>query len=104
MNFDFVFIIHNGQVLKIDTNNSICYHEKSYNRKRSGLKTYILKECKDCKEDHVENCIINAIRNCYEVGLFGDVQPYGGSTLQYVMRPKSDFPDRSVQIAEAYRS
>lgn len=65
---------------------------------------HILKECKDCKEDHVENCIINVIRNCYEVGLFGDVQPYEGSTLQYVMRLKSDFPDRSVQIAEAYRS
>lgn len=65
---------------------------------------HILKECKDCKEDHVENCIINVIRNCYEVGLFGDVQPYEGSTLQYVMRLKSDFPDRSMQIAEAYRS
>lgn len=65
---------------------------------------HILKECKDCKEDHVENCIINVIRNCYEVGLFGDVQPYEGSTLQYVMRLKSEFPERSVKIAEAYRS
>lgn len=65
---------------------------------------HILKECRDCKEDHVENCIINVIRNCYEVGLFGDVQPYEGSTLQYVMRLKSEFPERSVKIAEAYRS
>ena len=63
---------------------------------------HILKECKDCREDHVENCIINVIRGCYEVGLFGDVQPYEGSALQYVMRLKSDFPDRSAQIAEAY--
>ena len=55
---------------------------------------------KDCKEDHVENCIINVIRNCYEVGLFGDVRPYEGSTLQYVMRLKEEFPERSEKIAE----
>ena len=36
---------------------------------------HILKECKDCKEDHTENCIINVIRSCYEVGLFGDIRP-----------------------------
>lgn len=65
---------------------------------------HILKECKDCKEDHVEDCIINVIRNCYEVGLFGDVQPYEGSTLQYVMRLKTEFPERTVKIAEAYKS
>lgn len=64
---------------------------------------HILKECKDCKEDHVEDCIINVIRNCYEVGLFGDVQSYEGSALQYVMRLKSDFPEKSIQIVEAYR-
>ena len=63
---------------------------------------HILKECKDCKEDHVENCIINVIRNCYEIGLFGDMQPYGGNTLQYVMRLKSKFPERSQEIAAEY--
>lgn len=63
---------------------------------------HILKECKDCKEDHVENCIINVIRNCYEVGLFGETQPYEGSTLQYVMHLKSKFPERSQEIAEEY--
>lgn len=65
---------------------------------------HILKECKECREDHVDNCIINVIRNCYEVGLFGDAQPYEGSALQYVMRIKDDFPEKSVQIAEIYRS
>ncbi len=63
---------------------------------------HILKECKDCKEDHVENCIINVIRNCYEVGLFGDVLSYEGSTLQYLMKVKEDFPEKSAQIAEIY--
>ncbi len=63
---------------------------------------HILKECKDCKEDHVENCIINVIRNCYEVGLFGDVLSYEGSALQYLMKVKEDFPEKSAQIAEIY--
>lgn len=63
---------------------------------------HILKECKDCKEDHVEDCIINIIRNCYEMGLFDDIQPYEGSTVQYLMRLKSEFPDKSIQIADTY--
>lgn len=63
---------------------------------------HILKECKDCREDHVEDCIINIIRNCYEVGLLGDVQPYEGSALQYLMHLKTEFPENSIQIADAY--
>lgn len=63
---------------------------------------HILKECKDCKEDHTENCIINVIRNCYEVGLFGNVHPYEGSALQYVMYLKSQFPEKAALIADVY--
>ena len=63
---------------------------------------HILKECKDCKEDHTENCIINVIRNCYEVGLLGDVQPYEGSALQYLMYLKNNFPEKSLLIADIY--
>ena len=63
---------------------------------------HILRECKDCKQDHTDNCIINVIRNCYEVGLFGDIQPYEGSTRQYLIHIKSDFPDRSLRIADLY--
>jgi hypothetical protein len=63
---------------------------------------HILKECKDCKEDHTENCIINVIRNCYEVGLLGDAHPYEGSALQYLMYLKNHFPERSEHIAEIY--
>lgn len=63
---------------------------------------HILKQCKDCKEDHTDNCIINVIRSCYEVGLLGDVQPYEGSALQYLMYLKNSFPDKSLLIADAY--
>ena len=64
---------------------------------------HILKECKDCKEDHTEECIINVVRNCYEVGLLGDVQPYEGSALQYLMYLQSNYPEKSLHIAELYR-
>lgn len=63
---------------------------------------HILKECKDCKEDHTEDCIINVIRNCYEVGLLGDIQSYEGSSLQYLMYLKANFPEKSGRIAEIY--
>lgn len=63
---------------------------------------HILKECKDCKEDHTENCIINVIRNCYEVGLFGNVHSYEGSALQYLMYLKSEFPEKAALIADIY--
>lgn len=63
---------------------------------------HILRECKDCKEDHTENCIINVVRNCYEVGLLGDIHPYEGSALQYLMFLKANFPDKAAQIAELY--
>lgn len=65
---------------------------------------HILKECKDCKEEHTENCIINVIRSCYEVGLLGDIQTYEGSSLQYLMFLKSNFPEKADQIAAIYKS
>ena len=63
---------------------------------------HILKECKDCKEDHTEDCIINVIRNCYEVGLLGDIHPYGGTALQYLMFLQENCPDKAQQIANIY--
>ncbi len=63
---------------------------------------HILKECKDCKEDHTEDCIINVIRNCYEVSLLGDAHPYEGSALQYLMYLKDNFPDQAAYIADIY--
>ncbi|MDE7298275.1 MAG: hypothetical protein K2N94_05535 [Lachnospiraceae bacterium] len=63
---------------------------------------HILKECKNCKEDHTENCIINVIRNCYEVSMLGDVQPYEGSSLQYLMYLRTHFPEKAAYIADVY--
>ena len=65
---------------------------------------HILKECKDCKEDHTDDCIINVIRNCQEVGLFGDIQPYEGSALQYLMYLQMHFPEKCAHITAFYRN
>lgn len=64
---------------------------------------HILKECKDCKEDHTEDCIINVVRNCCEVGLIGDTHPYEGSALQYLMYLQENYPEKASLIARLYR-
>ncbi len=63
---------------------------------------HILRECKDCKEDHTEDCIINVIRNCYEVSLLGDTHPYEGTALQYLMYLRENYPRKAGDIAEFY--
>lgn len=63
---------------------------------------HILRECKDCKEDHTEECIINVIRNCYETSLLGDSHPYEGSALQYLMYLKANHPEKAGEIAYIY--
>ncbi len=65
---------------------------------------HILRECKDCKEEHTENCIINVVRNCYEVSLLGDRHPYEGSTVQYLVYLKDHYPDKAREIADQYMS
>lgn len=46
----------------------------------------ILHLCASCKENHFNNCIVNIIRSCYELDLFGDVQEYNGSALEYIIK------------------
>lgn len=45
----------------------------------------ILHLCASCKENHFENCIVNIIRSCYEIELFGDIQTYNGSAVEYII-------------------
>ena len=44
----------------------------------------ILQGCRSCGQEHFENCIINVVRNCYEVALFGETETYEGSALRYL--------------------
>lgn len=65
---------------------------------------HILKQCRSCKENHFDNCIINVIRNCYEVGLFGDAQPYEGSNFRYLNYINTNFPDKAPRVLDEFHS
>lgn len=64
----------------------------------------ILKTCKSCREDHFENCIINIIRNCYEIILTGQEQEYNGSALLYINSLKEIDSDLSDKVFEKFNS
>lgn len=49
----------------------------------------VLRQCKSCDKNHFENCLINVLRNCYEILLLGEIQEYKGSTLLYLNDIKS---------------
>lgn len=59
---------------------------------------HILKQCKSCKENHFDNCVINIIRNCYEVGLFGEIQNYEGSAFRYLNQIHNSHPEIANSI------
>ena len=64
----------------------------------------ILKTCKSCREDHFENCIINIIRNCYEIILTGQEQEYKGSVLLYLNSLKEIDSNLADKIFEKFNS
>lgn len=65
---------------------------------------HILKQCKSCKENHFDNCIINVIRNCYEIGLFGEIQSYEGSAFRYLNQIHNSHPEIANSIIEFFHA
>lgn len=63
----------------------------------------ILKMCQSCKEHNCSKCLLNIIRNCYEIGIFGEVQPYEGSNLYYFNEIHSHHPQVAANISNRYR-
>ena len=62
----------------------------------------ILKICKSCKENHYDNCIVNVLRSCYEVILFGEEKEYKGSALVYLNGLREDNPEIAEQLFQKY--
>lgn len=62
----------------------------------------ILKQCRSCKEDHYDNCIINVLRSCYEVILLGEPQQYKGSALVYLNELKNSNEKVEEKIMKVY--
>ncbi|MCI6553383.1 MAG: hypothetical protein MR430_07615 [Lachnospiraceae bacterium] len=63
---------------------------------------HILKMCRSCKEVHYDQCIISVVRNCYEIGLFGDTLPYEGNNLRYLNYLNTHHPQNAAQIIEEF--
>lgn len=59
-------------------------------------------QCKSCKENHYEDCLINIVRSCFEVIAFGDFQKYEGSTFMYLTELQKKYPDAANIIAKEF--
>lgn len=64
---------------------------------------HLLNQCRSCKEDHFENCIINVVRSCYEVVALGEERPYEGDALTYLMKLQAEYPEAAAIIMEEYK-
>lgn len=63
---------------------------------------HLLLQCRGCKEDHFENCVINVIRSCLERIEFAEMQEYEGNPLTYMMKIREVDPQKADIIAEEY--
>ena len=62
----------------------------------------ILKTCRSCGQEHFDNCIINVLRSCYEVALFGEEREYTGSSFAYLTKLQADQKIHSDLVLEFY--
>ena len=63
---------------------------------------HLLLQCRSCKKDHFENCIINIVRSCLEVIEFGEEQIYEGDPLSYMVKLRGLDPQKADIVAEEY--
>lgn len=61
--------------------------------------------CKQCKENHEKDCVINVIRASLERVLFGDnVEDYKGTILQHIMELREINSELADNIMNAYNN
>lgn len=65
---------------------------------------HTLQQCRSCKDNHTADCLVNIVRACYEVIALGDVQPYEGSALMYLVKIAEKNPEAAAIINEAYQN
>lgn len=63
---------------------------------------FLLNQCRNCNLYHDEDCIINIVRKCLEIILFGDSLEYKGSVLIYLSDIKSVNNNMADKILKAY--
>lgn len=64
---------------------------------------HVLKQCRSCKENHYNDCVLNVVRSCYETILFGESQPFNGSAFAYLMKLQEKDPNRAAIVLDEYK-
>ncbi|MZP30472.1 hypothetical protein GTO91_12185 [Heliobacterium undosum] len=62
----------------------------------------VLLQCKDCRDNHEEDCSVNIVRTCLEYALFGDKLPYRGSTTMYFLDAHKSSERIGKQLKETF--
>lgn len=89
--------VENGEEA-IPTTDFKIYKEEEF---ESGI-AHLLRQCRSCQTNHYNKCVISVIRNCYEIGLFGEAQPYEGSNFRYLNQINTSHPDVAARIIEEF--
>lgn len=61
-------------------------------------------ECKNCMDNHDDNCVVNIIRSSLEVALFGEHVEFTGNPLIYVMNLSKINPTLGDKVMQEYRA
>lgn len=64
--------------------------------------SHLLAQCRGCKEDHYDNCLINVVRSCLEVIEFGEEQKYTGNVVEYLFSISRKDLTKATIIKEEY--
>lgn len=59
-------------------------------------------ECKNCSDNHDDNCIINIMRSSLEIALMGENVEFTGSPLAYVMNLSKVNADLGNKVMDYY--
>ncbi|EOD00839.1 hypothetical protein [Caldisalinibacter kiritimatiensis] len=62
----------------------------------------ILKQCRNCKTYHDEDCIINIIRSALEIIILGESHEYEGSVLMYLAAISKENPEVAMKIKQYF--
>jgi hypothetical protein len=80
------------------------FHDEVYNELEVLLMlSHLLVQCRTCKEDHYDNCIISVLRNCLERITLGDTLPYQGTPLGYMVDFSKRDDEKAQVIATEYQ-
>jgi hypothetical protein len=61
------------------------------------------KLCRQCRDNHANDCIISLVRNCMEYALWGESISYPGNIIEYLGLVRNKDSETAAFIMENYR-